>query len=431
MRAVRIVLAALIVLIAASAGAAQRTFVSVHGSDGNSCAALAPCRSFAVALANTDPNGELIVLDSGAYGRVTVTQSVTIEAPAGVFAGITVFATFNGIDVNAPGKTVTLRGLSINGQGGDIGINVAAVAALRIDRCRVSNMGRGRRIVAGNVVITDSVRGRDNGHDGIWALASSTSWSSARQHAQPRPAPRSSQAHTRRCATRRSLRTVYGVYVEGGPTATPTYVRADEVTIGYNQRQGVQVLAGLVSNFGSVVSRARRYSPMVEQRSTYWARAAGVCDVATARLDHPTAWPAIASNGAGAKVPSPRDRTVSTTARLPSTQLQQRRVREPRPPTRSQQQRRRGANLGTIGSFLPSSDGRGDTTTGRQVEPSTSRGCWPRPFAGATVALGADPGCGSSVSPPSYILGEILKQTADPPADGTTTARGWATRPSS
>ena len=312
MRAVRIVLAALIVLIAASAGAAQRTFVSVHGSDGNSCAALAPCRSFAVALANTDPNGELIVLDSGAYGRVTVTQSVTIEAPAGVFAGITVFATFNGIDVNAPGKTVTLRGLSINGQGGDIGINVAAVAALRIDRCRVSNMGQQAvRIVAGNVVITDSYVS-DNGHDGIWAFGvvdvlvertvSTRNLSGSAFFAGARATLRNASFTSNQ---------FYGVYVEGGPTATPTYVRADEVTIGYNQQQGVQV-AGLVSNFGSVViSRSTILANGANGVNVLGASGPVYATVSDSTLsNHPTAWPAIASNGAGAKVVVTRSTVV-------------------------------------------------------------------------------------------------------------------------
>jgi hypothetical protein len=119
MHAFQFVVPALLALtVAISAEAAQRTFVATTGNDTNLCTLLAPCRSFAAAMPYTDPEGEIIVLDSGAYGRVTITQPVTIEAPAGVYAGISVFASTNGIDVNAPGATVTLRGLSINGQGG-------------------------------------------------------------------------------------------------------------------------------------------------------------------------------------------------------------------------------------------------------------------------------------------------------------------------
>jgi hypothetical protein len=41
----------------ASAGA-QRTFVSVSGSDGGSCSVTQPCRTFATAIANANAGGE-------------------------------------------------------------------------------------------------------------------------------------------------------------------------------------------------------------------------------------------------------------------------------------------------------------------------------------------------------------------------------------
>ena len=57
-------------------------------------------------------------MDSAGYGAVTITQSVSIIAPAGIYAGISVFGG-DGVTVNAPGAIVVLRGLSINGQGGN------------------------------------------------------------------------------------------------------------------------------------------------------------------------------------------------------------------------------------------------------------------------------------------------------------------------
>ena len=304
MRAVQAVVAALIVLTAVSAGAAQRTFVSVHGNDANTCAVFAPCRSFTAALANTDPNGELIVLDSGAYGRVTVAQPVTIEAPAGVFAGISVFASDNGIDVNAPGATVTLRGLSINGQGGNVGINVAAVAALRIDRCRVSNMGeQAVKIVAGNVVITDSYLS-DNGHDGIWAFGV------VDVLVERTVSTRNLSGSAFFAGARATLRNVsstsnqfYGVYVQAGPTATPTYVRAEEVTVAYNQQEGVRV-DSLASSFGSVtISRSAILANGANGVNVLGFNGPVYATVSQSTLsNHPTIWPAVASNGAGAKV---------------------------------------------------------------------------------------------------------------------------------
>ncbi len=71
---------------------AQRTFVASSGADTNSCAITQPCRSFASAIALTAAGGEVIVLDSAGYGPVTITQSVSIIAPPGVYAGISVLA---------------------------------------------------------------------------------------------------------------------------------------------------------------------------------------------------------------------------------------------------------------------------------------------------------------------------------------------------
>src|SRR5512133_3487665 len=71
-----------------AAALAQRTFVASNGQDTNPCSITLPCRSFATAIGKTSANGEVIVLDSAGYGAVTITQSVTIAAPAGVYAGI-------------------------------------------------------------------------------------------------------------------------------------------------------------------------------------------------------------------------------------------------------------------------------------------------------------------------------------------------------
>jgi hypothetical protein len=88
------VLMLLMVLSAGAAEAAQRTFVSAgSGSDANPCSRALPCRSFGTAIGQTDSGGEVVVLDSGGYGPVTVTQSVAIIAPPGVHAAVTAFST--------------------------------------------------------------------------------------------------------------------------------------------------------------------------------------------------------------------------------------------------------------------------------------------------------------------------------------------------
>lgn len=135
--------AAALLCSANEAAAAQRTFVSTTGNDANTaanCSLASPCRSFGSALTVTVPNGEIVVLDSGGYGRVTIDRSVSIVAPAGVYAGISVFAATNGIDINTPSIDVVLRGLTINGQGGSIGVSFLAGNSLTIEDCTISNM---------------------------------------------------------------------------------------------------------------------------------------------------------------------------------------------------------------------------------------------------------------------------------------------------
>src|SRR5262252_7389517 len=78
----------------------QRTFVSGGGNDANPCSRTAPCRTFTQALMGTSPGGEVVVMDSAGYGAFAVAHAVSITAPPGVYAGISVFSG-DGIDINA------------------------------------------------------------------------------------------------------------------------------------------------------------------------------------------------------------------------------------------------------------------------------------------------------------------------------------------
>lgn len=118
----------------------QRTFVSQLGSDANPCTISLPCRGFTAALAQTNVGGEIIVLDSAGYGPVTITNSVSIIAPEGVYAGITV-ATGAGVTVGGSSLRVVLRGLTINGQGGNLGVAVFATnSEVHVERSVISGM---------------------------------------------------------------------------------------------------------------------------------------------------------------------------------------------------------------------------------------------------------------------------------------------------
>jgi hypothetical protein len=145
---------------------AQRTFVSGLGSDSNPCSRTSPCRTFVQAISQTNAGGEVIVLDSAGYGPFTVSSSVSIIAPPGVYAGISVFSG-DGIDINASGTDVViLRGLTINSQGGSSGITFTAGKALHVENCEVNGFQSGGIVSSstGSLFVTDSIlRGNADG----------------------------------------------------------------------------------------------------------------------------------------------------------------------------------------------------------------------------------------------------------------------------
>jgi hypothetical protein len=118
---------------------ANRVFVSARsGNNLNSCDNIAtPCQTFAGAVTQLNPNGEVIVLDSGGYGPVTITQGVTIEAPAGVTAFVHP-PSGDAITVNAGAfDVVTLRGLTLD-RGLNNGITVNSAGTLNVENCFIT-----------------------------------------------------------------------------------------------------------------------------------------------------------------------------------------------------------------------------------------------------------------------------------------------------
>jgi hypothetical protein len=130
------------ILFAFATGAhaqATRTWVSGVGDDVNPCSRTAPCKTFAGAISKTAVNGEINVLDSGGFGAVTITKSITIDG-AGAQASILAL-NVNGIIVNGAGITVNLRNLSINGAGGTTGngIRILQAGAVNIENVNLMN----------------------------------------------------------------------------------------------------------------------------------------------------------------------------------------------------------------------------------------------------------------------------------------------------
>jgi Right handed beta helix region len=148
--------------------AVQRAHVSaLAGSDANTasgCSVPAPCRTFQAAMSVVDPNGEVVALDSGGYGAVTITKSISLIAPTGVYAGISVFPGATGVLIPGGNVIVALRGITINGQGGRLGIDMAAEGSLSIENCVISNFNglgffamRVRNFAGTRVSIVDAV----------------------------------------------------------------------------------------------------------------------------------------------------------------------------------------------------------------------------------------------------------------------------------
>jgi len=158
-------------------GVGQRSFVKSTGVDTppgpGSCSVTSPCRSFASAIDSTSTGGEIIVLDSAGYGPVVVGKSVSIIAPPGVYAGVTVPAGGIGIDMFTAGVTVVLQGLTINGTGagGNVGVFFQDGAELHVINCSISNFNAAGIYVSApgsRVFVTDTtLRGGTSGGVGL------------------------------------------------------------------------------------------------------------------------------------------------------------------------------------------------------------------------------------------------------------------------
>jgi len=99
--------------------AAIRTYVSGLGNDGNtaaSCPREKPCRTLAAAYTVTQKGGEIIALDPGEYGPITITRAVSIFGNIDALIGVATFGT--GVTVNAgPADKVIIRNFIITGAG--------------------------------------------------------------------------------------------------------------------------------------------------------------------------------------------------------------------------------------------------------------------------------------------------------------------------
>jgi hypothetical protein len=163
-------------ICAAAAGSAARAadntrYVRITGDNANACTLAAPCRTLQRGINVTPAGGELRILDSGvSANNATVSKSITISGN-----GNTLFLG-TGITIDDAAAVVTLRDLTLNGQGTtDDGISVVAAAAVHIERCLIHNFPRyGIHSLASGVevFVSDSVS-RDNGVYGLFITSTS------------------------------------------------------------------------------------------------------------------------------------------------------------------------------------------------------------------------------------------------------------------
>ena len=146
-------------------------YVASNGLNSNNCIRAAPCLTLQRGINRTPAGGELQILDSGFYGsEVIIDKSITISA-------VGVSATLGGIIVDAPGATVVLRGLLLNGTsapGLSSGMAVEAAAVVHIVNCEIERFpGSGIVITAllAEVFISQTTA-RSNGLHGLLLLGS-------------------------------------------------------------------------------------------------------------------------------------------------------------------------------------------------------------------------------------------------------------------
>jgi hypothetical protein len=144
--ALAIVLALVMRSAPAEAATLLHTWVSNSGNDTNSCAITAPCATFGGAYANTSAGGEITCLNSGDFGGLNITQSITINCES-TLGGTALGNGFNNFAVFTTASTdvVVLRGLDIDGVGqGSVTcfplINFAGAGVLHVQKTKVNHM---------------------------------------------------------------------------------------------------------------------------------------------------------------------------------------------------------------------------------------------------------------------------------------------------
>jgi hypothetical protein len=163
-----VVIAAFLAGLASAAQAQTVRYIKSDGIDADECTRTEPCRTLQRGIDRVGPEGEVQILDSGAYGEgLTLTKSVTISVAGAV-------ATIGSMTINAPGAMIALRGLHVSGRNSAAAVAnifIQAANSVFIEDCDIEGaptIARGITLGAANTkVMVSRTTVRDNGFDGI------------------------------------------------------------------------------------------------------------------------------------------------------------------------------------------------------------------------------------------------------------------------
>ena len=158
------------VLLAAPARAVllNHTWVASNGDDSKSCDRPTPCATFSGANSKTANHGEITCVDSGTYGGLFITGSITINCENAIGSISPAGAGASGIIINTVATdVVVLRGLDLDGFGIVAGslITFTGAGALHLHKVKLNaaaigisfNPTGGGKLFVSDCTITDHV----------------------------------------------------------------------------------------------------------------------------------------------------------------------------------------------------------------------------------------------------------------------------------
>jgi hypothetical protein len=166
-------LACSVFVVTSVQAATPRAYISVNGNDLNTCnVPTTPCRTYTGGISQTTPGGEVIVLDSGTFGGGTISQSVTINAPAGIVALAATPLVVN----PGSGNVVVLRGLTFQSPTPGTGTGITQQSGtLFVENVVVDSWSDGlvSQMAAQGLYVKSSVFRNQSG-SGVWVQLNST-----------------------------------------------------------------------------------------------------------------------------------------------------------------------------------------------------------------------------------------------------------------